>query len=121
MTTSTHSSNIVKIKEEVIDVKVQNIEGEDLGEIYEVVVDKVSGRALYAVLQSGSFLGLGGKLLALPWNAISYDPDKECFILDVDKERLKNAPGFDKNNWPDMADRSFSETITQYYEKSYMK
>lgn len=63
---------------------------------------------------------MGGKLFALPWSAINYDTKKECFIINVDKERLKNAPGFDKDHWPDMADRSWGEYISEYYgAKSY--
>jgi len=107
--------NVVKAKEEVINVKVKNLADEDLGEICELMLDKNSGRVAYAVLECGSFLGMGGKLFALPWKAINYDTNKECFVLDVDKDKLKNAPGFDKDNWPDMADRSWGETVSQYY------
>ncbi len=112
--------NVVKAKDEVIGVDVKNPADENLGEICEVMLDKTSGKVAYAVLDCGSFLGMGGKLFALPWNAISYDPNKECFILNVDKEKLKNAPGFDKDHWPDMADRNWGETISEYYgAKSY--
>jgi len=115
-----HNGNVVKAKEEVIGVTVKNPADENLGEICEIMLDKESGRTAYAVLDSGSFLGMGGKLFALPWNSISYDPNKECFILNVDKEKLKNAPGFDKDHWPDMADRTWGESISQYYgAKSY--
>jgi hypothetical protein len=115
-----HNGNVVKAKDEVIDVKVKNQADEDLGKICEVMLDKTSGQVAYAVLESGSFLGIGGKLFALPWNAIHYDTNKECFILNVDKEKLKNAPGFDKDHWPDMADRSWGESVSQYYgAKSY--
>jgi hypothetical protein len=110
-----HSSNVVKANDEVIGVTVKNPQDENLGEISEVMLDKVSGQVAYAVLDSGSFLGLGGKLFALPWKAIHYDPNKETFVLDVSKERLKNAPGFDKDNWPDMADRTFGQSVSQYY------
>jgi hypothetical protein len=84
------------------------------------MLDKVSGKAAYAVLDTGSFLGIGGKLFALPWNSIHYDLDKDCFILNIDKEKLKNAPGFDRDNWPDFADKSLGESLSQYYGvKSY--
>lgn len=115
-----HNGNVVKAKDEVINVKVKNPADEDLGKICEVMLDKTSGRVAYAVLESGSFLGMGGKLFALPWDAIHYDPVKECFLLNVDKEKLKNAPGFDKDHWPDMADRSWGESVSKYYgAKSY--
>lgn len=120
MTHNGHTSSVVKAKGEVVGVNVKNQANEDLGEITEVMLDKVSGRVAYLVLESGSFLGLGGKLIALPWNAVRYDGNKECFILDIDKEKIKEAPGFDPDNWPDMADRTWGETVSQYYgAKSY--
>jgi hypothetical protein len=115
-----YSNEVVKAKDEIIDVEVKNPADESLGKICEVMLDKVGGKVAYVVLESGSFLGIGGKLFALPWHSISYDPSKECFILNVDKEKLKSAPGFDKNNWPDMADRAWGTSISQYYgAKSY--
>lgn len=110
-----NNGEVVKAKDDVIGVNVKNNADEDLGEIQEIMLDKVSGKVAYAVLNSGSFLGIGGKLFALPWDAIHYDPDKECFILNVEKEKLKNAPGFDENDWPDMADRKWGELISRYY------
>lgn len=109
------TTNLVKAKKEVIGVKVINTSDEDLGTIYELMLDKLSGKVAYAVLDSGSFLGLGGKLFALPWNSLHYDTLKEAFILAVAKERLKTAPGFDKDHWPDMADKTFSDQINKFY------
>lgn len=115
-----HNGNVVKAKDEVINVEVKNPADEDLGKICEIMLDKVSGRVAYAVLESGGFLGMGGKLFALPWNSLNYDANKECFILNIDKERLKNAPGFDKDHWPDMTNRTWGASISEYYAvKSY--
>lgn len=111
--------DIVKAKEEIIGVYVKNRAKEDLGEIYEIMLDKNTGKVSYVVLESGSFLGMGGKLFAIPWQAINYDPNEQCFILNVNREKLKNAPGFDKNNWPNISDRSWGESITQYYGSKY--
>ena len=58
---------------------------------------------------------MGNKLFAIPWRAVTVDEDQKCFILDVEKEVLKNAPGFDKGNWPDMADQTWSTQIHGYY------
>ena len=113
---------VVKASDEVIGIKVENLNGENLGKISEIMLDKLSGKVAYVVLESGSFLGIGGKLFAIPWKAFHYDADKECFILDITSDRLKKAPGFDKNNWPDMADRTFGESITKYYDTtSYLE
>jgi len=109
-----HSHNVVKAKE-VVGVEVKNMAHEKLGKIEEVLLDKESGRVAYAVLASGGILGMGEKFFAIPWNALHYDVNEECYDLNVDKEKLKKAPGFDKDHWPDMADRQWGQTVSQYY------
>ncbi len=110
-----NTNNVVRANEDVVDKEVKNSAQEDLGTIKEVMLDKVSGKVAYVVLESGTFLGMGGKLFAIPWNSISYDKSDECFILNVDKDRLKDAPGFDKDNWPDMADRTWGQSVSNFY------
>src|ERR1700756_1142532 len=94
---------------------VKNSAGEDLGKVDEIMIDIPSGRGAYAVLSFGGFLRMGNKLFAVPWEALALDEDRKCFILDVDKPRLENAPGFDKDNWPDMTDQTWGTQIYQYY------
>ncbi|MGL1834867.1 PRC-barrel domain-containing protein [Rhodocyclaceae bacterium SMB388] len=94
---------------------VYNHKGEDLGEIKEIMLDMRSGRVAYAVLSYGGFLGMGEKLFAVPWNALTLDPENKRFVLYVEKDRLKDAPGFDKDHWPDMGDPSWSKGIHSYY------
>lgn len=95
--------------------KVVNRQGEDLGEIDEIMLDVPSGRIAYAVMASGGFLGIGNKLFAIPWSALTLDTDNKCFVLDVDKQRMESAPGFDKDNWPAMADHEFGSQVHTYY------
>jgi sporulation protein YlmC with PRC-barrel domain len=95
--------------------KVMNLQGENLGKIDELMMDLQSGRIAYAVLSFGGFLGMGDKLFAIPWNALTVNPDEHAFILNVDKETLKNAPGFNKDNWPDFADERWGSQIYSYY------
>jgi sporulation protein YlmC with PRC-barrel domain len=95
--------------------RVINAEGEGIGKIDEIMIDTLTGRVAYAVLSFGGFLGMGDKLFAIPWNLLSLDEDNKTFRLDVDRETLKKAPGFDKNNWPDMTDRSWGSAIYKYY------
>jgi sporulation protein YlmC with PRC-barrel domain len=94
---------------------VQNSAGEDLGKVDEIMIDIISGRVAYAVLSFGGFLRMGNKLFALPWSALKLDEDKKCFVLDIDKKKLENAPGFDKDHWPDMADTTWGTHIFSYY------
>jgi sporulation protein YlmC with PRC-barrel domain len=94
---------------------VRNAAGEDLGEIKDLMIDTTSGTIQYAVLSFGGWLGMGDKLFAVPWNAMRLDTANHCLVLDVPKERLKDAPGFDKDNWPDFADTTFTNRISNYY------
>jgi sporulation protein YlmC with PRC-barrel domain len=95
--------------------KVTNRTGETLGEISDIMLDVPRGRIAYAVMSSGGFLGLGEKLFAIPWNALTLDTDNHCFVLDVPKERMEQAPGFDKDHWPSMADMSWTSEVHSYY------
>ena len=95
--------------------KVRNSAGEDLGKVDEIMIDIPSGKIAYAVLSFGGILRMGNKLFAVPWNALKVDEDEKCFILDMDKKTLENAPGFDKDQWPDMADTGWGTEVFQYY------
>lgn len=98
---------------------VYNCADEDLGDIKEIMLDMASGKISYAVLSFGSFLGMGEKLFAVPWSALTLDTVNKRFILDIDKKRLENAPGFDKDDWPDMADETWAKGIHNYYGSQY--
>jgi sporulation protein YlmC with PRC-barrel domain len=94
---------------------VVNGAGEDLGDIKEIMLDMDTGQVAYAVLAFGGFLGLGEKLFAVPWQALQLDIVQKRFVLDVDKDRLKSAPGFDPANWPDMSDVQWATELHTFY------
>ena len=81
--------------------KVINRSGQELGSIKELMIDLDEGRVAYAVLSFGGVMGIGDKLFAIPWEAMDLDTEQHAFILNVDKAALEEAPGFDKDNWPD--------------------
>ncbi|MBE0507729.1 MAG: PRC-barrel domain-containing protein [Marinospirillum sp.] len=95
--------------------EVCNLQDEKLGKIQDIMLDLTEGKIRYAVLSSGGFLGMGDRLFAVPWKALKLDRENHRFLLNVDIERLKNAPGFDKDQWPDMADSTWSSKIESYY------
>jgi sporulation protein YlmC with PRC-barrel domain len=95
--------------------RVRNNAGEDLGTIDEIMIDTATGRVAYAVLSYGGFLGMGDKLFAIPWRAFTLDQENEEFILDVSKQTLESAPGFDKDNWPDMTNPEWETQIHSFY------
>ena len=80
--------------------KVINTAKEHLGKIEDLMIDLENGRVAYAVLSFGGFLGLGNKLFAVPWEALTVKPHEHAFVLNVGKETLEKAEGFDKDDWP---------------------
>jgi len=101
--------------ETLIGNDVYNKADEDLGDIKEIMLDMRSGRISYAVLSFGGFLGMGEKLFAVPWEALLLDTENKRFTLDVPQERLQCAPGFNKDQWPDMADPGWEKGIHAWY------
>jgi sporulation protein YlmC with PRC-barrel domain len=95
--------------------EVVNSDGETLGKIDSIMLDVPTGKIAYAVLSFGGFLGMGDKLFAIPWQALQLDTDNKCFVLNVDKETLEAAPGFDKDHWPSMADPQWAKQVHSYY------
>ena len=98
---------------------VYNNEGEDLGDIKEFMIDMATGKVAYAVLSDGGVLGLGDKLFAVPWPALKLDTVNKRFTLDVAKEAMTDAPGFDKDHWPSMADKTWAGGIHKFYGTPY--
>jgi len=112
------TSNIYRASK-IIGTNVENPQGEALGEIEEVVFDPQTGRITYAVLSFGGFLGVGEKHFAIPWAALTPQAGRttaaQRFVLNIDKERLKSAPGFEKTAWPNMADHRWGEQVHAFY------
>lgn len=98
---------------------VFNKDGEDLGDIKEFMIHMASGKVAYAVLSFGGLLGLGDKLFAVPWAALTLDTANKRFTLDVPKDSLKDAPGFDKDRWPSMSDKTWASGVHKFYGTPY--
>ena len=98
---------------------VCNKEGEDLGDIKELMIDMSSGNVAYAVLSFGGLLGLGDKLFAVPWAALKLDTEHKRFTLNVTKISLKDAPGFNKDRWPSMSDKKWASSVHKFYDMPY--
>ncbi|MEO6594274.1 MAG: PRC-barrel domain-containing protein [Planctomycetota bacterium] len=112
---TTPNSQVVLSASTLTGDQVTNRSGEELGKIQEIMLDANHGRIAYAVLSFGGFLGLGNKLFAIPWDMLSLNVRDKCFILDVTKQQLENAPGFDKDAWPSFADSSFHESTYKHW------
>lgn len=86
----------------LIGMDVRNQQNEKLGDIKDLAVDLHTGKIAYAVLSVGGFLGVGDRYIAVPPSEFSLSPDGKELILNADKARVQGAPGFAKNNWPDL-------------------
>lgn len=107
---------------EVIGLNVTTPDKEDtIGEIDDLVLDADNGKVRYAAVSVGGFLGIGDKLIAVPWQAFKClkDEDGNSYLtLDTTKEALEKAPGFDKNSWPDFGDQKWSSENDRHYNVS---
>lgn len=103
----------------IIGDRVENEQGDNLGKIENLMVNLEGGGIEYAVIDFGSFLGMGGKLFAIPFSELLLDEDRELFILKRSKDYLKQIPGFDKNHWPDTNDHSYFNDVNTYWGTPY--
>jgi hypothetical protein len=85
-----------------------------LGTISKFMVGKRSGRVEYAIMSFGGLFGMGERDYPLPWNVLDYQPDKGGYVVDLDKEQLKNAPSFERGRDP-AYDRDYGEQVYTYY------
>lgn len=97
---------------------VYNRADERLGRIEYFMVDKVSGKADYAVMSFGGLFGLGGKHYPIPWDMLEYDPAKSGYVVDLDKDKLEKGPSFDAGQEPAF-DRQYDQRVYDYYGVIY--
>lgn len=104
----------------LIGKKVENPQGENLGEVKDIMIDS-SGKVRYAAVSYGGILGVGDKLYAVPLKAFTFKRDKDMFfddvtlILNVTKEQLKDLKGFDNKNWPNLDDEVYRNELDTRY------
>ena len=101
----------------LINHRVRNSAGEDLGKIEDFVVDPETGRIEYAVLSFGGLLGMGDKLVSIPWSVLGMSSSGDYVLLDMDKESLRRAPSFDRDDWPNMTDPRWRRSLDDHYER----
>lgn len=94
---------------------VHNLQDEHLGTVKEIMLDMQTGMVAYVVMASGGVLTIGEKLFAVPWESLTLDPDNKRFTMNITKERIDNAPGFDADHWPDMANQAWMAEVQRYY------
>ena len=93
---------------------VFDMTGDKIGNVDNIMIDKISGRAIYAVMSFGGFLGVGEKHHPLPWSALTYDEDKGGYVINIDKKKLESAPNFDRSsdfNWT----QDYGKRVDSFY------
>ena len=103
---------------EILGQAVTTLQGKEVGHIDNVVLDAATGDLLYGVVTSGSVLGVGGTMRALPWEVLQGAADRQSFQIQMEEEQFNNAPHFDKDHWPDMMDRHWVDAVHVYYGKT---
>jgi sporulation protein YlmC with PRC-barrel domain len=105
----------------VVGANIENAKGEKVGSIDDLVIDLQSGKVQYVAVAVGGVLGVGEKLFAVPFEEFKTTHDTSnniMFVLDIPKDRLENAPGFDKSHWPDFASPEWRNQIDTYYHRT---
>lgn len=102
--------------EKVSGTPVYNAQGERVGEIDDIMLDKISGKVAYAVMSFGGFLGVGEQHHPLPWSLLRYDSSLGGYVVNLDKRQLEGAPAYDVGADPGWGNRSYEEKIYAYYK-----
>lgn len=100
--------------EKVDGTEVYNRNGDNLGTIHHLMIDKITGRVEYAVMSFGGFLGIGESYHPLPWSALTYDTNIGGYVVDADRARLERAPRYTPSTTPTW-DRPYRTRVDEYW------
>ena len=100
--------------ERVNGTNVYNTAGEKLGHVEDIMIDKASGKTIYAVMSFGGFLGMGAKQHPLPWSTLKYDPRQQGYVVDLDKKTLEGAPTYEGDDFAWTPD--YGRKVDNYYK-----
>jgi hypothetical protein len=101
--------------DKAVGTAVYNRQGEHLGSVYNLMIDKYSGQVAYAVMSFGGFLGMGESYHPLPWRTLTYDTRQGGYVVDLDRTRLEKAPSYTSRTAPDWADRTYGHRVDEFY------
>jgi sporulation protein YlmC with PRC-barrel domain len=101
--------------EEVEGTAVYDRKGEKIGSVHHLMINKYTGQVAYAVISFGGFLGIGAEYHPIPWRLLDYDEEVGGYVVDLDREQLKNAPHFAENREPDWSDPAYTARVDEYW------
>ena len=105
----------VRLGSHLLGSTVKNPQGKDLGSIKDLVISPEDNRVIYAVLSFGGVLGLGEKAVAMPLSVLKPAAEAKTFVVEMDPERLRTAPEFNQDNWPQMTDPQWITSVYTFY------
>jgi len=98
---------------------VYNPAGDKLGSIDTLMIDKLSGKVRYAVMEFGGFLGIGADRYPLPWDTLKYEPDMGGYVVSIAREQLEGAPRYAREDGPEYTDE-YGRRVNDYYGVPYV-
>jgi hypothetical protein len=108
-------TNTLISSDKVEGTSVYNRQGEKLGSIHTLMIDKISGKVAYAVMSFGGFLGIGDRYHPLPWSVLTYDTGQGGYMVDLDRTMLEGAPTYGSSETPTWGDRNWGQQVHDYY------
>ncbi|PIG09625.1 PRC-barrel domain-containing protein [Comamonas sp. 26] len=114
-----HTNSTVISSNDVDGTNVYNPAGEKLGSINSLMIDKITGKVRYAVMEFGGFLGMGTDLYPLPWDSLKYNPNQGGYVVSVTKEQLESAPRYEGGTVPDYND-DYGRRVYGHYGYPYL-
>jgi sporulation protein YlmC with PRC-barrel domain len=118
MNTATADHTVIS-SERVEGTSVYNADGEKLGSIDDLMIDKRSGQVRYAVLEFGGFLGMGTDRYPLPWEILKYDTGKDGYVVNLDKSQLEGAPRYAQDSEPEYT-QDYGRKVYDYYGVAWL-
>ena len=118
METETRETTSLIAADKVQGTTVYNAAGENLGSIYDIMIDKKSGNVAYAIMSFGGFLGMGNSYHPLPWSLLKYDTNRGGYVVNLDKRQLEGAPSCNVGTTPAWGDRGYETSIHDHYRAS---
>jgi len=94
---------------------VYDTAGNKLGSIYDIMLDKISGKTRYVIMSFGGFLGMGEKYHPLPWAALKYDEMQGGYVVNLDRRLLEGAPAYDSYDPTQWGDQGWTARVDDYY------
>jgi uncharacterized protein (TIGR02271 family) len=110
-----HETDRLISSQKVDGTAVYNHEGENLGTVDHLMIDKFSGQVAYAVMSFGGFLGIGASYHPLPWNTLNYDVNLGGYRVDVNRAHLEAAPRYTESTEPNWSDRAYTDRVDQHW------